>query len=285
MNAIRVEGLSYRYPTGEVALEGINLCLPAGIIAAFVGPNGAGKSTFFWHLNGLYRPTAGEIWIEGIPLDEWKLKELRKQVGLVFQEPDDQLFSPTVGQEIAFGLQNRGYTPERIAEEVRWALDVVGMAGMERRSPHQLSGGEKKRVAIAAVLALRPRILVLDEPTSGMDPEGVESLLRLLRRIRDDLGTTVLFSTHDMDLVPELADRVYLIHRGRLAGEGDPGSVLTKSDLLRSVGLREPRLGALVRGLREDGFMGDLRDTPLTVADTREALRPYLREVAHFRRY
>ncbi len=278
MDPVRVEELTYRYPLGEVALEKVSLSIPRGIIAAFVGPNGAGKSTFFWHLNGLYRPAAGEIWIEGVPVSRWDLKELRRQVGLVFQEPDDQLFSPTVGQEVAFGLQNRGYDPGRIAAEVRWALEVVGMAGVERRSPHHLSGGEKKRVAIAAVLALRPRILVLDEPTSGMDPEGVESLMRLLRRIRDEFGTTILYSTHDMDLVPELADRVYLLYRGRLAGEGDPSEVLTRPDLLQSAGLREPRLGALVRGLREDGFLGSLEGTPLTVADARRALRPYMRE-------
>ncbi|PIU55505.1 MAG: cobalt ABC transporter ATP-binding protein, partial [Chloroflexi bacterium CG07_land_8_20_14_0_80_51_10] len=177
--AVEIAGLSFQYPDGQKALRGINLAVPVGQTVALIGPNGGGKSTLLLHLNGVLRSN-GVVKVLGLHVEGKNLKWIRSKVGLVFQNPDDQLFSPTVFEDVAFGPTNMGYFPEEIKQRVTRALDWVGMSGYEHRSPHHLSIGEKKRIAIATVLAMSPELLVIDEPTSNLDPRAKWSFIELL---------------------------------------------------------------------------------------------------------
>ena len=178
MNILEAKDIIYNYPDGTNALRGINLKLEEGKMMSLLGPNGAGKSTLFLHFNGIIEPTSGEILIEGEPLkyDKKSLMEARTKVGIVFQNPDDQLFAPTVMEDVAFGPMNMGLPEEEVIKRVKESLEKVGMAGFDTKAPHHLSGGQKKRIAIAGILAMKPKIMVLDEPTSGLDPKGASDI-------------------------------------------------------------------------------------------------------------
>jgi len=189
MKIIKADNISYSYPDGTQALKNVNFSVETGKIVALLGPNGAGKSTLFLHFNGILRPGSGEIKVNDRPLvyDKKGLMEVRQKVGIVFQNPDDQLFAPTVGEDVAFGPMNMGLDIEEVEKRVEKALEKVDMAGYEKRPPHHLSGGQKKRVAIAGILAMNPEIMVLDEPTSGLDPKGASLILQLLYKLNEDL--------------------------------------------------------------------------------------------------
>jgi len=233
--AVLVQGLSFAYPDGTRVLQDIDLRVEPGESLALVGPNGAGKSTFLLQLNGILRGT-GRISVLGLALEPKNLREIRRRVGLVFQDPEDQLFLGTVGQDVAFGPANLGLSPEEIAQRVKEALEAVGMAGQEERSSHHLSFGQKKRVAVATVLSMRPDILALDEPTSNLDPKSRRRLIEILAA----LPVTKIVVTHDLPLAYELCERTVILDRGRVVADGPTEQILTDQRLLAEHDLELP---------------------------------------------
>ena len=229
---ITVENLSFCYPDGQQALTDVNLTVYHGESVAIIGPNGAGKSTLLLHLNGILRSN-GAVKVLGRPVDDRNLRWVRSKVGLVFQDPDDQLFSPTVFDDVAFGPINMGYPEAEVYRAVTRALDWVGMKGYELRSPHHLSLGEKKRIAIATALSMAPEILVIDEPTSNLDPASKWSLIGLLKSLP---GTKIVVS-HDLELVKALCQRVIVLDQGRVVAEGTTENILADKLLLAAHGL------------------------------------------------
>ncbi len=231
--AIRIEKLSFCYPDGQQALTEVSLVINKGETVGIVGANGAGKSTLLLHLNGILRSGDGVVKVLGQPVDDKNLKWIRSRVGVVFQDPDDQLFSPTVFDDVAFGPINMGYTVSEVRQAVTRALDWVGMTGSEERSCHHLSFGEKKRVSLATVLAMAPEILVLDEPTSNLDPVGKWSLINLLKK----LPVTKIVASHDIEMLRALCRRIIVLNHGRVTAEGSTESVLSDKQLLAANGL------------------------------------------------
>ena len=220
MHLIETRDLTHIYHGGVRALESVNFIAERKSRIAVIGPNGAGKSTLFKHFNGILKPTSGEVLVRGEPITKENLREVRKFVGIVFQNPDDQIFSPTVEQDVAFGPTNLGLDETTVAHRVEEALHLLGIEELRDRVPHHLSGGEKKRVAIAGILAMEPQVLVLDEPTAGLDPQGVSDLVEFINRLPNEYGMTVVFSTHHLDLVAEMADFVYVMDKGSVVGSG-----------------------------------------------------------------
>ena len=253
MHILETRDLYFRYPDGTEVLKGINFKVKKGEIISLLGPNGAGKSTLFLHFNGILKPIRGEVLIKGKPIkyDKKSLIEVRKTVGLVFQNPDDQIFAPTVKEDVAFGPLNLGLPKEEVERRVKEALKAVGMEGFENKPPHHLSGGQKKRVAIAGILAMQPEIIVLDEPTSGLDPVGASKIMKLLYELNKE-GMTIIISTHDVDLVPVYADRVYIIYDGKILKEGTPKEVFSDVETIRKANLRLPRVAHLIEILNKE---------------------------------
>jgi len=234
--AIEVRDLSFAYPDGFSALNGISLAIEPGEKVALIGPNGAGKSTLMLHLNGINQPSAGTVTISGIPVDRKNIGRIRAEVGLVFQDPDDQLFSPTVYDDVAFGPVHMGLPKEEVDARVTAALAAVGLPGFERRQPYHLSIGQRKRAALATVLSMSPSVLILDEPSAGLDPRGRRELINLLR----GLDQTMLVSTHDMKLVSELFPRTVIVDGGRIVADGPTTGMLADAALLDAHGLERP---------------------------------------------
>jgi len=233
---IELEHLHFVYPDGLEALKGISLRIARGEKVALVGPNGAGKSTLMLHLNGINAPAHGTVRIGGTLVDRKSVKRIRAEVGLVFQDPDDQLFSPTVFEDVAFGPLHMGVPEAEIHVRVERALAAVGMTGFERRLPHRLSLGQRKRVALATVLSMDPSVLVFDEPSAGLDPRGRRELIALLR----SLDQTLLVSTHDMRLVAEVFPRLVVMDDGRIVGDGPTAEILADDAFLEAHGLERP---------------------------------------------
>lgn len=234
--AVEVRGVHFAYPDGRKALNGVDLTVESGEVVAVLGPNGAGKTTLALHLNGILRPQRGSVLVGGIEIGDDNLLEIRRRVGIVFQDPNDQLFMPTVFEDVAFGPANLGLEGEVLRDAVREALDAVDAGDLETRVPHHLSGGEKRRVAIATVLAMSPEILVLDEPGSGLDPAG-------RREVIETLGTlemTQLVITHDLPLALELCERSIIMDRGRVVADGPTKEILSDADLLERHRLELP---------------------------------------------
>jgi cobalt/nickel transport system ATP-binding protein len=231
-NILQVRDLKFDYPDGHTALRGVSLHLSEGDKVALVGPNGAGKSTLMLHLNGILEGH-GEIEVGGLRLTRDNLPLIRSMVGLVFQNPDDQLFSPTVFEDVAFGPLHMGLPEEEVRARVTEALDAVRMSSYADRLSHHLSAGEKKRIAIATVLSMRPSLLVLDEPSAGLDPRARRTLIHLLR----DLPITMLVSTHDMSLVKELFPRTIVMDEGLIVADGLTREILADEKLLEAHGL------------------------------------------------
>lgn len=253
MHIIETRDLAYVYSREITALSGVNFIAPRNARIAVIGSNGAGKSTLFKLLNGIFTPSSGSVLIKGEPITKANIREVRKCVGLVFQSADDQIFSPTVEQDVAFGPTNLGLDETTIRHRVEEALRIVGIEHLAHRVPHHLSGGEKKRVAIAGVIAMEPEVLILDEPTAGLDPQGCRDLVQFVNSLRDDYGMTVIFSTHDVSLVPEIADYVYVMSRGRFIAEGSVKEIFEQPEMLASVRLDVPVIPKLIRSLQEEG--------------------------------
>ncbi|MCJ7769724.1 MAG: ATP-binding cassette domain-containing protein [Dehalococcoidales bacterium] len=229
---ITVENLSFSYPDGQQALTDVSLGIYRGDSVAIVGPNGAGKSTLVLHFNGILRSN-GHIKLMGKAVDENNLRWVRSRVGLVFQNPDDQLFSPTVFDDVAFGPMNMGYGEAEVEQAVKLSLELVGMAGFEKRSPHHLSVGEKKRIAMATVLSMSPEVLVIDEPTSNLDPRGKWDIIEDLK----GLSVTKIVVSHDLEMVEALCRRMIIIDRGRVVADGATADTLADKQLLAEHGL------------------------------------------------
>lgn len=241
MTALEVKHLSYRYPDGTEALRDVSFTVAEGEKVGLIGPNGAGKSTLFLHLNGLLPEHAAAspvIHIFGIPVAEPHLPAIRAQVGLLFQDPDDQLFCPTVGEDVAFGPQQLGLGGAELIARVARTLEQVGLRGFEQRPPFHLSRGEKRRVCLAGLLACEARILILDEPTSDLDPRGRRELKALLR----DLPVTQLVATHDLELVVEVCPRVIVLDRGAIVAEGGTADILSDESKMVQHGLEKPHI-------------------------------------------
>jgi cobalt/nickel transport system ATP-binding protein len=234
--AILVEHLHFRYPDGFEALKGLDLSIAPGEKVALVGPNGAGKSTLLLHLNGIHEPSHGTVRIGETVVDRSSVRRVRAMVGLVFQDPDDQLFSPTVFEDVSFGPLHMGVPEAEIHDRVERALGAVGMSGFERRMPHRLSLGQRKRVALATVLSMDPGVLVFDEPSAGLDPRGRRELIGVLR----GLPQTMLVSTHDMRLVADVFPRMVVMDDGRIVADGQTAAILADDRLLEAHGLERP---------------------------------------------
>jgi cobalt/nickel transport system ATP-binding protein len=265
---VHVDCVTHKYPDGT---EGIhNMCFrvyPKEIVA-LCGPNGAGKSTLIEHINGLMLPDVGRVKIFEKDIDKGNVASIRKLVGLVFQNADSQLFSPTVLDDVMFGPLNLGLEPEEARKRAEWALGIVGMKETSK-IPHYLSGGQKRLVAIAGVLAMQPRILVADEPTGDLDPSNATRIENLLRSLKDEHGISVVVTLHDMDMAARLADRICIVKNGSIIAEGRPRDVLYNEELLLSAGLELPTVARVFKNL---GIKEEPEKRPLTI----DQLMPYL---------
>ena len=280
--AVETRGLGHSYlldtPLAHEALRGVDFRLDVGETVGIIGPTGSGKSTLLQHLNGLQRPQRGEVVVFGRSLSDGKtnLRTIRSQVGLVFQLPEDQLFERYAGDDIAFGPLQMGLSLPEVRERARRAMEAVGLdfQAFKDRPIFSLSGGERRKVALAGVLALDPRVMLLDEPTAGLDPEAHRELLSNLRKLTRDEGTTLVIATHDMEDVAALSDRIYVLVDGRVSLEGDKREVFTSGPRLADMGLALPPAGELMEELRSRGFPG--RTDALTVEEASEAIAEVL---------
>ncbi len=234
-NGVNIRDLEYTYPDGTRALNGVTLRVKRGESIGIIGPNGAGKTTLLLHLNGILKGN-GEVEICGMSMNDGNLLKIRRRVQIVFQDPDDQLFMPTVFDDLAFGLLNMGHSREEIGYLAEKGLRDVGMEGYEGRCPHHLSFGEKKRIAIATCLAMQPEILILDEPSISLDPRARRHLIQFLKSLK----TTKIIATHDLEMVLELCDKVSIIDKGEIIAQGGPKEILKEKDFLESHGLEVP---------------------------------------------
>lgn len=266
---LEARNITFSYDDGTEALNSVNLKMDKGDIVALLGKNGAGKSTLFLHFNGILRPDKGEIIIDGEKLkyDKKSLIKFRQKVGLVFQNPDDQIFAPSVEEDVAFGPLNLKLPMEEVQKRVHEALERVGMSGFEKKAPHNLSGGQKKRVAIAGILAMKPEIMVFDEPTAGLDPKGASKIINLLKELNEQ-GITIIISTHDVDLVPQYANKVYVLHEGEIIGEGTARDIFSNKELIDKANLELPIIANFFKKIESESddisFNGDY---PLTIEE------------------
>lgn len=275
---IRCEHVTYVYQRGTpletTALDDVTLEIAAGDAVAIIGPTGSGKSTLVQHLNGLLRPTRGRVVLDGVDIHgrDVDRRRIRQQVALLFQYPEHQLFEETVFADVAFGPRNLGLAEDAVRCRVQAALRQVGLDPdrFGPRSPFALSSGEKRRVAIAGLLAMEPRVLVLDEPTAGLDPAGREDLLGILLRLRRDRGLTLVLVTHSMEAVARLCERVVVLDRGRVVGEGPVRTVFAEVSRLMALGLAVPQVTLCAHRLRERGV--PVRPDVLTVEEARRAV-------------
>jgi len=272
MKAIEAVKLSYAYPDGTKALENINFSVEKGENIAILGPNGAGKSTLLHHFNGLLTPTSGKIFVLGNEANKQNLTQIRQDVGLVFQDPDDQLFARTVSQDVAFGPKNLNLPKTEVEERVKWALEVTELKGLENKAPQNLSTGQKKRAAIAGVLAMKPQIMVFDEPMANLDPRTATKILRLLLQLNNELGITLIIATHDVDLVPLFATKICILNKGKVILEGTPEEVFSQTDIIRSLDLRLPRITHLFEILRKNNSIDASAHIPMTIGEARREI-------------
>ena len=273
--AIEVRSLTYTYADGTKALNGISFSAEAGKVTGILGSNGAGKSTLFLNLNGVLTPQGGEVLLDGQPVSYARrdLPELRRKVGVVFQDPDDQLFSADVYRDVSFGAVNLGLPESEVRRRVEDAMARTGITALRDKPTHALSYGQKKRVAIAGVLVMEPSVMILDEPTAGLDPQGVSDIMGLLSEIRKTLGITIILATHDMDIIPLYCDHVYLLSGGRMVADGTPEEVFRQPELLRENHLRLPRIAHLMEILSDRDGVEVSRGAATISAARQEILR------------
>ncbi len=271
MNILNAQNMTYNYPDGTKGISNIDFSVEKGSITAILGKNGAGKSTLLLQLNATLRPTNGTLYVKGEPLtyDRKGLRYIRRTVGMVFQDPDDQLIAPTVLQDVAFGPNNLKLTDTEIKHRVHEALNLVGMEAYADKPPHFLSGGQKKRVAIAGVIAMDPEIIVLDEPTAGLDPRGCSEIIDILDELNAN-GKTIIFSTHDVDLAAKWADNIYVLDEGRIKMHGSPDRIFSDHAMISEMGLRLPTFVQTFRELKARGISGG--DSPLTMVNFVESV-------------
>ena len=261
--ALRVHDLNYTYPDGTVALEHVSFEIEKGESVALVGPNGAGKSTLLLHLNGILhsKKSRGAVEILGEPIDPRKVHEMPKKIGIVFQDPDDMLFMPLLFDDVAFGPINLGVAKDEVKRRVKDSLERVGLAGYEERVSHHLSGGEKKRAAIATVLSMDPEIIAMDEPTANLDPKSRAYLIEILKSLKDE-GKTLIIITHDVNAIPDLADRVIVLRKTVIA-DGTTREVFADAGMLVAAGLDVPTIMQFFEVLQAFGYPCDV--LPLSI--------------------
>ena len=274
MIILETRNLKYTYPDGTVAIQDLNIEIMKGKKIAFVGQNGSGKSTLFLLLNGTLKPSQGEILFRGVPFkyDSKSLREIRKSIGIVFQNSDDQIFAPTVFQDVAFGPSNLGYSKEKINTCVQLALEQVGLSRFKDKPPHHLSGGQKKKVAIAGVMAMEPEVIILDEPLSNLDPVSADEIMDLINEF-NHFGSTIIISTHDVDLAYRWADYVFLMSNSRIIGQGTPVEVFKDSELLKKAGLKQPTTLEIYHEIERRGLAYG-RHSPKTIPELVNTLKP-----------
>jgi len=280
---IKIENLNYIYnpntPFEKKALDNINLTVEEGDFIGLIGHTGSGKSTLVQHLNGLLKPTSGKVIVDGIDTSskDGNLKEVRQKVGLVFQYPEHQLFEETVYKDIAFGPKNLGLEKDEVHSRVKKAMELVGLdfENLKDRSPFELSGGQKRRVAIAGVLAMKPKVLVLDEPTAGLDPRGRDEVLGRIQGLYEEEGITIILVSHSMEDIARLVNRIVVMHKGEVALEGSSKEVFKQGEKLEQMGLGIPQITCFMRRYKSRGNPVD--DTVLTVEEAKRELINYLR--------
>ena len=252
---LETKNLSFTYHDGTEALKNVNIQFKKGEKIAIMGPNGAGKSTLFSHFNGLTEPTSGHVEVDGekIIYERDELLKVRQKVGIVFQDPNDQLFAPTVKEDVAFGPMNLGLEYDEVESRIAEALEMVGMSGFEDKTPHHLSGGQQKRVAIAGIVAMRPELMILDEPTAGLDPEGVDKVLDILNNLNKE-GMTIIISSHDIEMVNGFADKIFVLYSGEIIAEGDKHQIFSDKELLKKAHLKAPVTTEILYRLKENGL-------------------------------
>lgn len=252
---LETKNLSFTYPDGTEALKNVNIQIKKGEKIAIMGPNGAGKSTLFSHFNGLSEPTSGHVEIDGekIVFTREELLKVRQKVGIVFQDPNDQLFAPTVKEDVAFGPMNLGLDYDEVNARIKEALEMVGMSGFEDKTPHHLSGGQQKRVAIAGIIAMRPEITILDEPTAGLDPEGVDKVLNILNKLNEE-GMSIIISSHDIEMVNHFADKIFVLYGGEIIAKGDKHQIFSDKELLKKAHLKAPITTEILYKLKKNGL-------------------------------
>lgn len=265
--------LCFNYPDGTPALKDLSIQIQKGKTTGILGGNGAGKSTLFLNLNGILRPTSGQVYHKNLPISysSKSLNQLRQSVGIVFQDPDTQLFSASVYQDVSFGVVNLGLPKSEAHLRTENALKRTGTYELRQKPTHSLSYGQKKRVALAGIIAMEPEVLILDEPTAGLDPQGVSEIMQLIRELQQDLGIAILIATHDMDLVPMYCDYIYLLNQGEIVGCGSPDEIFNQPSLLRQIHLRLPRIGHLMELLKtKDGV--PIEGLPVSISHARKEL-------------
>jgi cobalt transport protein ATP-binding subunit len=272
---IEARNLCFTYPNGVEALRGVSLTIKNGEFVAVMGENGAGKTTLVKHFNGLLKPTKGSVLIDKVDTTKVSVATLARKVGFVFQNPDNQLFSETVEQEISFGLQNFGFKEAITKRRVTWALNLLGLVQYRKTSPFMLSGGERKRVALASVLAWKPKILILDEPTIGQDYQQKERLLQFILQMETQ-RKTIIIVTHDVEFVAECNPRVLLMTQGRIAADGEARKVLTSPDILTQASIIPPQITQIFLQLSDF----ELPTEVIEVYEAREKLLSFLEKKA-----
>lgn len=274
MNIIEVRNLCFSYGDGVPALDNVSLDIARGKTTAVLGGNGAGKSTLFLNLNGVLTPKSGKVYFEGseIKYNKKDLLEIRRKVGIVFQDPDDQLFSASVTKDISFGLMKLGVEGEEIQARVDRVVGQTGIGHIIGKPTHALSFGQKKRVAIAGVLVMEPSVIILDEPTAGLDPLGVSEILNLLQDIKESTGITIVISTHDIDLVPLYCDEAVVLDKGAVVFSGTPERLFAEPELLRAHNLRLPRINHLMNILSHKDHLA-VDTTASTISQARKSIR------------
>ncbi|GAB6150403.1 MULTISPECIES: energy-coupling factor transporter ATPase [Clostridium] len=260
--SIEIKNLTHIYMPGSPferkALDNVNISIEDGEFVALIGHTGSGKSTLIQHINGLLKASSGNIIIDGVDItsEKVKLSEIRKKVGLVFQYPEYQLFEETIEKDIAFGPKNLGLNDEQVSKRVKKAMNIVGLDYdvYKDKSPFDLSGGQKRRVAIAGVVAMEPKVLILDEPAAGLDPKGREDILEKVKQLKEEYNMTIILVSHSMEDVAKIAERVLVMDKGRCILDGTIKEVFNEVDILESVGLAVPQVTYLVRALKSKGF-------------------------------
>lgn len=283
--SIKIENLTHVYmpktPFEKKALDDVNLVIEDGEFLALIGHTGSGKSTLIQHLNGLLEPSSGRILVDDIDLTnkETKLTNIRKKIGLVFQYPEYQLFEETIEKDIAFGPNNLGLSQEEVSERVKKSMEMVGLDYETYKdvSPFDLSGGQKRRVAIAGVIAMEPKVLILDEPTAGLDPKGRDDILEQIKILHEKYKMTIVLVSHSMEDVGKLAERIVVMNKGKVALMGKPAEIFKEVEILEEIGLAVPQVTYLMRALKEKGF--NVSDEVFTVEQgSKEILRMLLKK-------